>query len=118
MKLKWTLLTSFTLMSALSFRPIHAGTEPHRIEISAKRFEFSPSEITVKKGEPVELVIQSSDVTHGLQFADLDQKVQINKGTPATLSFTPEKAGDFTGQCFIFCGTGHGQMALTLHVIE
>jgi cytochrome c oxidase subunit 2 len=91
---------------------------PCRIEIVARRFAFSPAEITVKKGEPVLLVLSSQDVGHGLRFRELNVDVKIPKnGGTAQVQFTPELTGDFIGHCSIFCGTGHGSMALTLHVV-
>jgi heme/copper-type cytochrome/quinol oxidase subunit 2 len=50
---------------------VRAQESPRRIEVTAKQFEFQPSEITVKKGQPVVLVIKSADVAHGLRFRDL-----------------------------------------------
>ena len=34
------------------------------------------------------------------------------------MQFTPDKAGDFVGHCSVFCGSGHGGMMLTLHVVD
>src|SRR5580658_3805573 len=42
-----------------------ASDNPKVIEITAKKFEFTPSEITLKKGEPVILRLTSSDRVHG-----------------------------------------------------
>lgn len=95
-----------------------AQTQPKRIEITAKRFHYQPSEVTVKKGEPVVLVLTSEDVPHGLRFRDLDVEVRVGKGETSEVQFTPEQAGDFTGQCWVFCGEGHGGMKMTLHVVE
>jgi cytochrome c oxidase subunit II len=95
-----------------------AVNAPRRIEIVAKRFSYSPAEITVKKGEPVILALSSDDVTHGLKFDDLDLQTEVSKGTPVELPFTPAKVGDFVGRCSHFCGAGHGGMALTIHVTE
>src|SRR5437870_4953491 len=39
---------------------------PRVVAITAKRFEFSPSEITLKQGETVPLQLRSEDTTHGL----------------------------------------------------
>jgi cytochrome c oxidase subunit 2 len=91
---------------------------PQRIEITAKRFAFTPNEITVKKGQPVVLVIKSADVAHGLRFRDLNLDAKVPKGGTAQLSFTPDRTGDFVGHCSVFCGSGHGSMTLTLHVVE
>jgi len=99
-------------------RPAAATDEPKRIEITAKRFSYSPSEITVKKGEPVDLVFHTADVGHGIKFKELGLQTQIGKGSDGELRFTPDKAGDFVGHCSHFCGTGHGSMMLMLHVTE
>jgi cytochrome c oxidase subunit 2 len=96
----------------------HAQEAPKKIEIIAKRFEFSPNEITVKKGEPVELVVTSQDVDHGLKIAELGVNLKISKGKPSEAAFTPTEVGDFTGQCTSFCGPGHGGMKMTVHVTE
>jgi cytochrome c oxidase subunit 2 len=93
-------------------------TSPHKVEIAAKRFGYEPSEITVKKGEPVILVVTSQDVSHGLRIRELNIDLTIPKGgESAQVQFTPDLEGDFIGHCSVFCGTGHGSMALTLHVI-
>jgi len=94
-----------------------ASQEPERtIEIHAHRYAFSPSEITVKKGETVRLKLFSDDVTHSLLIKDLGINQTITKGKPAEVTFTAKEAGDFHGQCGRFCGSGHGQMAIDVHV--
>jgi cytochrome c oxidase subunit 2 len=101
------------------FRVAGASQEaPRRVEVSAKRFAFEPSTVTLKKGEPVVLTIRSKDVEHGLDFYELGLKVVVPKHGVAELKFTPDKAGDFVGHCAVFCGTGHGGMMLTLHVVD
>lgn len=103
---------------ALSRTATAADDEPRRIEITAKRFSFEPAEITVKKGEAVDLVFHSEDVTHGIKFKELELGTEISKGDESELKFTPDKTGDFVGHCSRFCGVGHGSMTLTLHVTE
>lgn len=99
----------------------HAGARaqaaPQRIEITAQRFAFSPSEITVKKGQPVVLVLKSADVAHGIRFRDLNVSVRVKAGGTAQVEFTPTATGDFVGHCYVFCGSGHGRMKITLHVV-
>lgn len=98
------------------FSPAQEGAK--RIEVSVKKFSYSPSEITLKKGEPVVLVLTSEDVAHGLKFKELNLNTKFDKGKPSELAFTPDKTGDFVGHCSVFCGSGHGSMTLTLHVTE
>ena len=121
MRTKFMLLAVFVGLAAagvFSTRVVRAQGEPRRIEVTAKRFTYTPSEITVKKGQPVVIVINSEDVTHGLRFRELNLNAKIEKGSPAQLSFTPDKTGDFVGHCSVFCGSGHGGMSLTLHVVD
>jgi cytochrome c oxidase subunit II len=118
-KLILLLLISAAIVAAVfSTHMVRAQAAPRRIEVTAKRFTYEPGEITLKKGQPVVLVIHSEDVTHGMRVRELNLNAKIEKGTPAELSFTPDKTGDFVGHCSVFCGSGHGGMTLTLHVVE
>ena len=95
-----------------------AQAAPRRIEVTAKRFAFEPGEITLKKGQPVVLVLESKDAAHGLRFRDLNIDVKVRAGGTTEVQFTPDKTGDFVGHCSVFCGSGHGGMVLTLHVVD
>lgn len=98
--------------------PVWAQAAPRTIDITAKRFTYDPDEITLKKGQPVVLVLRSLDVSHGLRIRELNVEVKIPKGGTAEARFTPEKTGDFVGHCAVFCGAGHGSMMLKLHVVD
>ena len=104
--------------SIVNSRLAPADEAPKRIEIVAKRFDFVPDHITLKKGEPVIFVLRSEDVTHGIRFRELNFDAEMHKGRPIEVPFTPMVAGDFVGHCSRFCGSGHGSMILTLHVRE
>jgi cytochrome c oxidase subunit II len=106
------------LYFGIVFAPLAADQAPQTISITAQRFYFSPNEITVKKGEPVKLVIQSKDVTHGLKIESLGVRTEVKKGQISEVTFTPESAGAFEGKCAHFCGSGHGSMKFTVHVTE
>ena len=90
--------------------------EPRVVEIVAKRFEFTPSTVTLKKGEAVRLRVRSEDVTHGLFLRALKIDTDIVPGQTRELTVTPETAGTFTAICHHFCGSGHGGMKLTVVV--
>jgi len=90
--------------------------EPRVIAIAAKRFEFVPSTITLKKGETVKLVFTSEDVTHGVFLRPLKIDADLTAGEAREFTVTPETAGTFTAICHHFCGAGHGGMKLTVVV--
>lgn len=119
MLLKRTFTIVLCLAAALPWMTrtrVSAMQEAKPIEITAKRFAFTPNEVTVKVNQPTVLVFKSEDVTHGMHFDDLDINAVIQKGTPSEVRFTPTKEGDFVGHCAVFCGTGHGDMSFTIHV--
>lgn len=113
------LVLSFAVVcaSVLLPRMLHSQ-DAKRIEVTAKRSSYEPENITLKKGQPVVLVIKSVDVAHGLRFNEFNLNAKVPKGGSTELKFTPDKAGDFVGHCSVFCGSGHGGMTLTLHVAE
>ena len=51
------------------------------IRISAKTFEFQPSEITVKKGIPVTLELISTDRHHGFKLPAFQLRADIRPGS-------------------------------------
>jgi cytochrome c oxidase subunit 2 len=113
-----TLIVAVALVLPAISSPIAwSQPEAQRIEISARRFSFTPGEITVKKGQPVVLVLKSLDVTHGLRIRELGVDVKIKAGQTVEVKFTPDAVGDFVGHCAVFCGPGHGSMAITVHVV-
>lgn len=114
----WLAVLAALMPVAPSLHATPAQSAPRHIEVIARRFAFSPSEITLKRGEPVVLVLTSADVTHGIRFTEFGIEAKVVKGQTSELAFTPTKAGTFVGHCIVFCGSGHGGMALTLHVVE
>lgn len=108
------------IIAALAMSASAASTRPapQRIEVTAERFAFSPSEITLKMGQPVVLVLKSDDVAHGIRFRGLNVNFKVKAGGTAQVEFTPEKTGDFVGHCSVFCGAHHGSMTIRLHVVD
>ena len=88
------------------------------IQITAKRFEYSPKEITLKRSVPVVLEFTSLDRLHGFKCPDLKLRMDIAPGKANTLRFTPDKAGTFPFHCDNFCGSGHEGMKGTIIVTE
>jgi cytochrome c oxidase subunit II len=95
-----------------------AAVNPKVIEITAKKFQFTPSEITLKKGEPVILRLTSTDRVHGFmsRLFKIDTGILPDKTTDVTI--TPATAGDFTIICDHYCGVGHGNMKMKVTVVQ
>jgi cytochrome c oxidase subunit II len=86
------------------------------IDITAKRFAFSPDKITLKKGQTVKLRLHSEDVTHGFFLRPLKLDEEIPAGQTVEVSVTPQTSGTFTTICDHFCGANHGNMNMTIVV--
>ena len=86
------------------------------IDITAKRFAFSPDKITLKKGQTVKLRLHSEDVTHGFFLRPLKLDEEIPAGQTVEVTVTPQTAGTFTTICDHFCGANHGNMNMTIVV--
>ncbi len=94
------------------------AAEPEVIKITAKRYEYNPKEITLKKGVPVVLEFTSLDRLHGFKCAGLGVRADVKPGQVARVPVNPPKVGDFEFHCDNFCGSGHGNMTGTIHVVE
>jgi len=97
-----------------------AGSDapPRVVAIAAKRFEFVPATVTLRRGEPVVLRVTSEDVTHGFFSRLLRVDGDLPAGQPQEFAVTPAEAGTFTIICHHFCGAQHGAMKLTVVVEE
>jgi cytochrome c oxidase subunit 2 len=116
--IKIAIITVFSLatLAALSGTTrVHANDAPV-VEITAKRFGFTPDKITLKQGQPTKLRIHSEDVTHGFFLRPLKLDEEIPPGKTVEVTVTPPTAGTFTLICHHFCGAGHGNMNMIVVV--
>ncbi len=102
-------------LTASSARRAQADDVPV-VEVTAKRFAFSPDKITLKKGQTVKIRLHSEDVTHGFFLRSLKLDEEIPAGQTAEVTVTPQTAGTFTTICDHFCGANHGNMNMTIVV--
>jgi plastocyanin len=98
-------------------------TAPKVIEVSAKKYEFSPTDIHVKAGTKVELKVHSVDETHGVKlsvypegakakgepgllFDQPGDNGKVEKGTDQVLNFVAKEPGTYDFACAKVCGLG------------
>ncbi len=93
--------------------------------MTAKNWEFNPSEITVNKGDKVRLHIKNIDeehnsdghshdnlagYEHSFSLPDFNINVGLGHDAEETIEFVADKNGEFPFSCAVYCGTGHGMM--------
>lgn len=118
---KWYRIAALTILCFSMLTLLTGATRPDAgempvVEITAKRFAFSPDKITLTKGKTVKLRIHSEDVTHGFFLRPLKLDEEIPAGQTIEVTVTPQEAGTFTLICDHFCGANHGNMNMTVAV--
>ena len=100
--------------------PSSFSQEPRVIQVTAERFAFTPSHITVKRGTIVELRLRSEDTNHGFHIVGSEFNAIIPKRGrgDGTLIFRADNIGRYTFECSKMCGAGHTFMRGTLVVEE
>lgn len=100
---------------------------PLVLHMTAKDFEFDPSEIHVRQGTTVQLLVTSMDHTHGIRISPFPDGrapntppglsfpygqdcYKLKKGDQVTVEFTAYDPGTYSFQCCKACGSGHNRM--------
>lgn len=76
------------------------------------------NEIRLPVGEPVQFVLESSNVIHAFWIPSLGGKRDLIPGRTTTLTLTPTRTGTYRGACAEYCGTAHALMAFPTVVEE
>jgi cytochrome c oxidase subunit 2 len=105
----------FLVLAAKTAR-VRADESVPTIDIVARRFEFVPSTVRLKRGETVRLRVTSEDVTHGLFLRALSLDTDLPPDRTQEMLVTPGAPGTYTAMCHHFCGAQHGAMKLTVVV--
>ena len=124
-------LAAIVLRPAICFphpRPVLAQDDAVRvIEVTAKKYEYSPEPIHVKTGSKIQLKITAVDHDHGfsistvpdgsnsngsdgLVFSSPQECWQLKKGETTTIEFLAQTPGSYSFKCCHVCGLGHRGM--------
>lgn len=88
------------------------------ITITADNFTFTPSAITVKKGEKITIRLQGIAGTHGFAIPALLINTAIAPGKTVDITLPTDVAGTFEFFCSIPCGPGHQDMKGTIIITD
>ena len=88
------------------------------IKIKAKRFDYTPGNLTLKKGQAVVFELTSADVLMGFNLPDFNLRADVVPDKVTRVRFVPDKTGTFTFLCDIFCGTKHEEMNGKITVVD
>jgi cytochrome c oxidase subunit 2 len=81
------------------------------VEISAKKFAFTPSRVEVPANTLVKINLTSLDVEHGFEIESYPHScVTFKPGKSGNVELYTDKKGEFPFSCCHFCGMGHGKM--------
>lgn len=133
-------LIRYLCVSVAAFSLVTLGQEPKTaaqtedrdiqvIQVTARKYEFSPSCIHVRAGAKVQLKITAIDRDHGFKTASVadgtDSSVdpglqftspqgngswKLRKDTETTIEFFAKTPGTYGFRCALSCGLHHGRM--------
>lgn len=105
-------LALFIAFATLSLAQTVERKPDRVITITAERFSFNPSKITVKQGQMIEFVLVSDDTDHGFKIpaAGIDIAIPPQGRSEARVRFIAKEKGRFVFECSRPCGAGHNLM--------
>jgi heme/copper-type cytochrome/quinol oxidase subunit 2 len=124
-------LAAIVLWLAICFphpRPVLAQNDAVQvIEVTAKKYEYSPDPIHVKSGSKIQLKITAADHDHGFSISTVaddsnsngseglvlispQECWQLKKGETTTIEFVAQTPGTYSFKCCHVCGLGHRGM--------
>lgn len=111
---RWPLKFTAIALSAAGAGMIPAQSTapetPVEFQMTAQRYAFTPTEIKVKRGTRVRVVITALDGEHGFKLPAFEIEQALSKGAAVTVEFTADRPGRFPYQCSHVCGLGHRKM--------
>lgn len=104
---RWAIL--LLVVSTILLAPIPAFHTPstHDISIDASQFEYSPSRLTVNRGDTVRVTLAASDVVHGFFLDGYEIDSRVEPGISQQFTFSADTPGKFRYRCSVACGPLH-----------
>jgi cytochrome c oxidase subunit 2 len=136
LELAWTIAPAFVLLIIaiptiqVVFRTQSAATPPNALEVTVRGWQWwwefrypsldvvTANELHLPRGRPVVFSLEGPDVIHSFWVPQLGGKRDVVPGRRNRISLTPDRAGEYWGQCAEFCGASHANMGLRVIVEE
>lgn len=107
----FVMLALFVVTQAIRPQSSTAPQETKEVQMTAKKYEFSPNTVEVNAGTRIIFKIKALDREHGFEIENVKNScVTIKKGETVTVEYLAAKPGTVTFSCCVFCGTGHRGM--------
>jgi cytochrome c oxidase subunit 2 len=113
----WGAFAAAGLAAAMGPFVARAQPKPRIIKMTARKFTYEPAALTLKLNQPVIFQLTTLDVVMGFSVPDFGVRGTIIPGQTIEVPMTPNKVGEFTFLCDVFCGSGHENMEGTMRVV-
>jgi cytochrome c oxidase subunit 2 len=136
LELTWTILPAILLLFIaiptiqVIFRTQSAAAPANALEITVRGWQWwwefryptldvvTANELHLPLGRPIVFSLEGPDVIHSFWVPQLGGKRDVVPGRRNRLVLTPDRAGEYWGQCAEFCGASHANMGLRVIVEE
>jgi len=136
LELAWTIAPALVLLIIaiptiqVVFRTQGAAAPPNALEVTVRGWQWwwefrypgldvvTANELHLPVGRPVVFTLDGPDVIHSFWVPQLGGKRDVTPGRLNQITLTPERAGEYWGQCAEFCGASHANMGLRVIVEE
>ena len=104
-----SLLPFLSVALVIVLVPMPASNTPmaHAVTLKAEQFAFDPPVLRVNQGDRVTLLVQATDVVHGVYLDDYGIDVRVEPGISQQVEFVADRTGKFRYRCSVACGTLH-----------
>ena len=105
------------LVNGTTLEGFSSGTAPTN-HLYRNNHDGTFSDVTVKAGLTVKIVLRAFDVIHSFYIPAFLLKIDVVPNHPNTYWFQSVQPGDYEIHCAEFCGLNHSTMAAILHVVK
>ncbi|MFC4768295.1 cupredoxin domain-containing protein [Effusibacillus consociatus] len=95
--------------SASTSNPVMTGN-PQEVKIAGSNYKFEVTQGELKAGQPVKLTLEGKAGVHGYKITDSSINETVKSDEVKTVTWTPEKSGEYFVVCSVPCGSGHSSM--------